>query len=266
MTNLRVTIVQANLIWESPEENMSHIQDLLEAHELETDIIILPEMFTTGFSMNPSALAEENGGMSHQWMIDLSKRYDAAVTGSLIITENGKYFNRLFWVEPDGDWTSYDKRHLFSFATEDKYYTAGTKRVIVEFRGWRICPLVCYDLRFPVWSRNADLLGLAPDHVYDMVIYVANWPAVRDLPWRAMLEARAHENQAYCIGVNRVGSDGSEMDYIGNSTIVSPKGEILHQKAELEHVFTQELSLQELQSFREKFPTWEDKDRFKLIH
>jgi predicted amidohydrolase len=251
---LKVTLVQQDIVWEKPAQNRAKLNHMLSDIG-ETDVVILPEMFTTGFTMNPSPLAEPMDGETTRWMKAKAATLNAAVTGSLIIAENGEFKNRLVWVNPDGQTFSNDKRHLFSMGGEPQHYTRGQERLIVEFRGWRICPLVCYDLRFPVWSRNTEN--------YDLLFYVANWPAPRQHVWKSLLVARAIENQAYCIGVNRSGTDGEGIAYEGGSCLCDAKGFAtfigVNQEAK-----TFALSLNELQAFRQKFPVLLDRDNFSF--
>jgi predicted amidohydrolase len=222
-----------------------------------TDLIILPEMFTTGFSMSAPELAEETEGETLRWMQAQAKRHQAVLTGSVIVKEADAYFNRLLWVRPDGSYKKYDKRHLFRMAKEHHTYTPGTERLVVELNGWRICPLVCYDLRFPVWSRNQE-------NAYDLLLYVANWPKARNHAWSTLLQARAIENLAYVAGVNRIGTDGNNHPYSGDSAIISPKGIKLLETSEVEGIHTLTLNKQELIDFREAFPAHLDADAFML--
>ncbi|MEZ4721501.1 MAG: amidohydrolase [Flavobacteriales bacterium] len=260
---LAVTIVQSELYWEIPETNRTHFLSLLRASDPKSDVIVLPEMFTTGFSMK-TELAEV-GTNTLNWMRSVSVEFDAAVIGSVMTKEGEQSFNRLYVVFPSGEYQTYDKRHLFSFAQEHEHFTAGEDRLIVEFRGWKICPMICYDLRFPVWSRNAEINGGDMSFVYDLLIYVANWPEARRRPWTTLLEARAHENQAYVVGVNRVGSDGMNIEYSGDSAVFSPRGERLsNTEPYMESVETVILSKVDLDAFREKFTPWNDKDRFEI--
>ena len=223
-----------------------------------TDLIVLPEMFTTGFSMNAAGLAEEAEGPSLTWMQQEALKYKAVVTGSVMVTEGESYFNRLYWVRPDGSYAKYDKKHLFRMAKEHHTYTSGQERLIVDLNGWKVCPLVCYDLRFPVWSRNTN-------NAYDLLLYVANWPKVRSQPWRTLLQARAIENLAYVVGVNRVGTDGNNHPYSGDSAIIHPKGHHLLETSEVEGIHTITLNKQELEDFREAFPAHLDADGFELL-
>ena len=254
MEKLNITLVQPDIIWEQPLANLEKY-DVMLSDIRNTDVIILPEMFTTGFSMHPEKLKETMEGPSIRWMKMLADEKESAVAGSLIIEDAGKVFNRLVWVFPDGKTEAYDKRHLFAMGKETQHYSGGDKKLIVEFKGWRFCPLICYDLRFPVWSRNTEN--------YDILIYVANWPAPRHHVWKNLLTARAIENQSYCIGVTRVGTDGAGLNYPGNSALVSPKGfpEYLGEK---EEVRTFELSHNELRDFRKSFPVLNDRDEFCL--
>jgi omega-amidase len=267
--NLKISIVQASLVWENKGANLRHLGELIADSQNDSDIIVLPEMFSTGFSMNAKKLAESDEGGTLAWMKELAQKSNSAVVGSFIakVSEGveNRFYNRLHWVEPSGIIRTYDKRHLFSFAGEANHYSAGKERLIVEYKGWRICPMVCYDLRFPVWSRNASLDGESDKDAYDLLIYVANWPEARNSAWINLLEARSHENQAYVVGVNRVGKDGNGINHIGNSAIFSPKGELLSKRiVEEEAVQTVEVGLYDLINYREKFRAWGDKDVFEL--
>ncbi|WBL22112.1 amidohydrolase [Zunongwangia sp. HRR-M8] len=256
--NLNVAIIQANLEWEDAAANRSLFSKKIEALSDSVELIVLPEMFTTGFSMNAENLAEETDGETLLWMKEYAKKKDAAITGSVIITENGDFYNRLLFVFPDGSYQKYDKRHTFTLAKEDKIYSKGNDRLIVEYKGWKICPLICYDLRFPVWSRNTE--------DYDLLIYVANWPEKRVAAWDALLKARAIENMSFCIGVNRVGEDGNDAVYNGHSAIYDCLGKILtEENAETE--FSKEICLDKsyLQDTRKQFKFLNDRDQFKLI-
>jgi omega-amidase len=223
-----------------------------------TDLVVLPEMFTTGFSMNAAPLAEPLSGPTVTWMQDQALRLQAVLTGSFICLENGAYLNRLIWVFPDGQFRYYDKRHRFSLAGEDKTYTAGVEKLIVEWKGWRVCPLICYDLRFPVWTRRTT------KEDYDLLIFVANWPARRAHHWRALLDARAIENQSYVAGVNIAGNDGNGYAYNGDSCVIDFAGQIICRISGQEGAFTAELSLEELQEYRRQFPFSSDADVFEL--
>jgi len=261
--SLRVTICQQPLFWEQRQDNLHRFANLLKPLAGQTDLIMLPEMFTTGFTMNTNDLAEPLHGDTFAWMKLMARELNATVTGSFICSEPGiestDYFNRLLWMNADGSFQHYDKRHLFTFAGEHFHFSAGRERVITELKGWRICPLICYDLRFPVWSRN---LASSP---YDLLIYVANWPEARSSAWKDLLVARAHENQCFVAGVNRVGTDGKGISYSGDSRIISPKGELLASTAPgVEAITTTTLSHTELVSFREKFRVLDDGDEFRM--
>ncbi|MEN0049129.1 MAG: amidohydrolase [Bacteroidota bacterium] len=251
---LTITIVQAALQWENIDANLEAFEQQLASQITQTDLIILPEMFTTGFSMDAQQLAEPMNGKTLQWMATQAKQYDAAIVGSFITKENDKFYNRLIWMQPDGNYQYYNKRHLFTMAEEHLTYEAGKEKLIVEWRGWTICPLICYDLRFPVWSRNIE--------DYDLLIYVANWPVARSFHWKALLQARAIENQSFTIGVNCVGKDGKGYYYTGDSCILSPAGEWLFQAADRKVVHTQSISKSDLVELRSKLPFLADRNQF----
>lgn len=289
--NLKITIIQSELHWENAAKNLAMFTDKIASITETTDVIVLPEMFTTGFTMNAKPLAETMNGNTVAWMKEQAKIKNAAVVGSLVITENNLYFNRLIWAQPDGKISFYNKRHLFRMANEHETYSAGNSRIIVEYKGWKICPLICYDLRFPVWSRNkefkVDSLKFKVDHsqeclssptthhpslithhspAFDLLIYVANWPEARKEPWCKLLEARAIENQVYVVGVNRVGKDGKDIPYSGNSAVIDPKGNVISNITEHQNcIQTIELNRQELDVFREKFPVGLDGDEFEIL-
>ncbi|MDZ4680624.1 MAG: amidohydrolase [Saprospiraceae bacterium] len=254
MENLRVSLLQTELVWEDKAANLKRFSEIIDALPADTDLILLPEMFTTGFSMNAPALAENMDGLTMQWLAGQAANNRAVIAGSFIAFEKGRYYNRFVWMRPDGSWAIYDKRHLFAYAGEDRIYSPGEKRLTVELKGWKICPLICYDLRFPVWSRNTEN--------YDLLLYVANFPERRRHAWTALLTARAIENQAYTIGVNRVGKDGQDIAYSGDSCVVDYEGNILYRLAEVEGMHTIELSADAQQVFREKFPFLKDQDVF----
>lgn len=257
MQDLRVTLVQSKLHWEDVNANLEMFtKKLATIAPYTTDLVILPEMFTTGFSMNAEELAETMEGNSIQWLKAEARRLEAIVTGSLIIAENGQFYNRLIWMQPDGSSQYYDKRHTFTMAEEHLTYAAGKQKLIVEWKTWRICPLICYDLRFPVWARNVE--------VYDLLLYTANWPVKRSSHWKTLLQARAIENQAYTIGVNRCGLDGNDHYYTGDSCILSPTGEIYFQAADVEAIETRHLSYDYLQMIRKKLPFLSDQDQFSV--
>lgn len=252
--DLKVTLVQPDLVWEHKEANLARLSGMLDAMGT-TDVVVLPEMFSTGFSMNAGKLAEEMDGQTVRWMTEKSRDFGAMISGSLIIIENGRYYNRFIWATPNGKLLWYDKKHLFSMGEEHLHYSPGDRRITIEWKGWKIRPLVCYDLRFPVWSRNHD--------DYDLLVYTANWPSPRHAVWKTLLQARALENQCYCIGVNRIGNDGLGIGYLGDSGLITPKGEATWLGIlETSRTFT--ISLGDLHRFREKFPVLKDRDRFKI--
>ncbi|MFT4663428.1 MAG: omega-amidase [Patescibacteria group bacterium] len=252
MQNLTITTVQADLIWENKKDNLEQFDLKLQSLQEKTDLIILPEMFTTGFSMNANAMAEPMEGPAIKWMAEKAKALGTVITGSLIIKEKDQFFNRLIWMSPDGSIQHYDKRHLFTLAKEHKTYTAGNKKLIISYKGWKICPLVCYDLRFPAWSRNQE--------DYDLLFYVANWPKPRAHHWKSLLMARAIENQSYVVGVNRVGVDEKNNSYTGDTSVIDYKGSLRYQVSESSDVFTTTLSYEEQKKFRAKLNFLPDRD------
>jgi omega-amidase len=256
--NLKIALVQIDLVWENPEQNKVNISKKIDAVSEKTDLIILPEMFTTGFTMNPYDFAETMDGEFIFWLKNIAKEKNTAITGSLIIKDSNNYYNRLIFVFPSGKIQTYDKRHTFTFAGEDKVFTAGNNKLIIEYKGWRICPLICYDLRFPVWARNLEN--------YDLLIYVANWPKPRINAWSTLLKARAIENMSYCVGVNRVGVDKRNNEYTGNSAAFDCLGKkISITKPNVESVETINLNKNNLIKNREKFQFLNDRDDFKII-
>jgi len=257
--NLRVSMIQSHIIWEDKAENLGYYGELIRRVSGKTDIAILPETFSTGFSMNVEKLADTMDGTTISTIKGWAQKYKLAVVGSFIVKENGKYFNRAFFITPDGEEYYYDKRHLFRMAEEDKYFSAGNKKTIVPYKGWNICLQVCYDLRFPVWSRNVD-------NEYDLLIYVANWPEVRKRVWKTLLQARAIENMAFVCGVNRVGIDGKGFIYRGDSIVYSPKGKKLADAGKREETTrTCTLEKKDLIKLRDKFPAWQDADQFTIL-
>lgn len=255
MKNLVVGLVQHIITPNAPEENLARYAAALAAMNKKVDLIVLPEVFTTGFCSSARQYAETVGGRAYQWMQEQAQKYNAVVTGSLVVKKADEYFNRLVWMHPDGTYTHYDKRHLFRMAGEHTRYAMGDKRVLVELNGWRILPLICYDLRFPVWSRNKN--------DYDMALYVANWPSARALHWNRLLQARAIENLSYVIGVNRVGMDEAGQHYAGDSSIYGPAGELIVTSQEPD-VLVVELFAEHLREYREQFPAHLDADNFSL--
>jgi omega-amidase len=257
MENLKITLFQGYLFWENIDKNLQNISLRLSNIREKTDLIILPEMFNTGFTMNAEKLAEPMNGKTMLWMHKIAKEYECVVTGSLIIKEGEKFYNRLIWMRPDGKYQCYDKRHLFTMAKEHQTYTAGKDKLIVELKGWKICPVICYDLRFPVWLRNVN-------EAYDLLIIVANWPERRALHWRTLIPARAVENQAYVIGLNRVGHDGNEIYHSGDSTCISPNGNVIYYKRDEEDVYTFSIIADEITKTRRALPFLKDADVFQL--
>jgi len=258
MDNLKITTFQAYLFWEKTDKNLQNLSLRLSALREKTDLIILPEMFNTGFTMNVADCGESMNGKSMQWMKKTAADYDCVVTGSLIITDKGKNYNRLIWMRPDGSFECYDKRHLFALGKEHHTFTAGTKKLIVELKGWKICPVICYDLRFPVWLRNVD-------EAYDLMIIVANWPERRALHWRTLIPARAVENQSYVIGLNRVGHDGNEVYHSGDSMCISPNGDVVYYKRDEEDLYTFSINGEELTKIRRALPFLKDEDKFEIL-
>ena len=260
MSTLIITGIQSSLHWEDKEANLQMFEEKIFSISQPTEIVVLPEMFSTGFSMQPKKLAEPMDGETVEWMKRIAAKKKIILTGSVIIEEDRNFYNRLVWVLPTGQIGYYDKRHLFAYGDEDQHYTAGKKRLIASVKGWKINLMVCYDLRFPVWSRQQG------DFEYDVLIYVANWPERRVHAWTTLLRARAIENQSYVIGVNRTGDDGNKIPYTGESMAVDPMGEILYHKNDEEDVFTVTLDRSDLEKTREKFPFWKDADQFKILN
>jgi len=254
---LKVTLIQTKLQWEDAVVNRANFSEKISQISEDTDLIVLPEMFTTGFSMNAAALAEETDGPSLQWMKAEAEKADAAITGSIIITEDDKFYNRLYFVLPDGSYGYYDKKHTFTLAKEHHTYSAGNAKLIVDYKGWKICPLICYDLRFPVWARNVD--------EYDVLLYVANWPEKRVNAWDALLKARAIENMSYCIGVNRVGLDGNDHKYSGHTAAYDVLGNLMSNQ-EWEKEFTETITLKKehISTLRDRLRFLQDRDLFDL--
>jgi len=253
MQDLKVALIQTDLTWENPVQNRANFTHKIDAITEQVDLIILPEMFTTGFTMNPYKVAETMGGETIFWLQKIAKEKEVAITGSLIIEENNNYYNRLVFVCPSGEIKTYDKKHTFTLAGEDKVYTAGIEKLIVSYKGWKICPLICYDLRFPVWARNVE--------EYDVLIYVANWPKPRVTAWDALLKARAIENMSYCLGVNRVGVDVNDYEYVGHSVAYDSLGkEISNLNPSEEKVEIVTLDAKQLQKVRKKLQFLNDRD------
>ena len=259
MNDLKITLIQSNLFWENKSKNLEQFSKKIDDIKEATDLIVLPEMFSTGFSMKPEKLAETMDGETVKWIKEQAKKKNCVVTGSFICEENGRYYNRLLWMHPDGTFAKYDKRHLFSMGDEHNHYAAGEEKIIVELKGWKICPLICYDLRFPVWARNTK------ETSYDVLMYVANWPERRSYPWKTLLLARAIENQCYVIGSNRVGADGNDITHSGDSAVIDAKGEIISKiKPNEEATETITLNYSDLMEFRKQFPAILDADQFEV--
>lgn len=253
---LQVTIIQADLIWENQTENRKRFEEKINTI-LSTDVIVLPEMFTTGFSMNPTPLAETMEGETVNWMKQFALKKDCLMIGSIIIKENNQYYNRLLAVYPDGSLRSYDKKHLFTLANEHHFYTAGSKQLLIEYKGWKLFPLICYDLRFPVWARNT--------FNYDVLIYIASWPKQRIAAWDALLKARSIENMTYTIGVNRVGADANGFEYSGHSAIIDALGTcVLSTQEYQEEVKSIVIEKSTLEQIREKLQFLNDRDHFTI--
>ncbi|MFC4723126.1 amidohydrolase [Geojedonia litorea] len=254
---LKVAIIQSELVWENPKQNRKNFKEKIQSIAGSIDIVVLPEMFTTGFTMNASEHAEAMDGKTVLWMQQLASEKNAVIAGSLIIKEQNKYYNRLCFVQPDGVIHTYDKRHTFTLAGEHNVYEGGSKKVIIDYKGWKICPLVCYDLRFPVWARNTE--------DYDILIYVANWPKPRIMAWDTLLKARAIENMCYCIGVNRVGIDAMDHEYCGHTTIYDVLGNNISPiRPNKEHIEIVTLERNHINFYRNKLKFLADRDTFTL--
>lgn len=255
---LHITLIQPNIVWENKVANLLQYEEMIAGLSATKHIVALPEMFSTGFSMAPERLAEPMSGDTVTWMANMAVKYRCILTGSLIIEEEGRYYNRMLWVQPDGRIGFYDKRHLFAYADEDKHYNKGETRLITQVNGWRINLMVCYDLRFPVWARNQG-------DEYDVLLYVANWPEVRSLAWKTLLQARAIENMCYVVGVNRVGQDGKGYNYSGDSSVFGPLGEKIWQQSNEVACHTITLEKDLVSNTRSKLPFLNDADRFMLL-
>lgn len=253
---MKIALIQSSLFWENPKANRNHFEVKINAITEQVDLIVLPEMFSTGFTMNPEAVFEMMEGETIQWLQSLAKAKNSAITGSLIIKENDNFYNRLVFVFPSGEMQFYDKRHLFTLAGEDKVYTSGKEKLIIEYLGWKICPLVCYDLRFPVFARNVE--------DYDLLIYVANWPKSRIQAWDTLLKARSVENMCYTVGVNRTGFDDNNLEYNGHSQTVDFLGNYILEPQETEGVFIVELNKEKLVETIKKLGFLNDRDSFEL--
>jgi predicted amidohydrolase len=261
MSSLTLSLIQSGLFWENKQANLAMFEEKIMGIQGKTEVVVLPEMFSTGFSMRPSALAESMDGDTVNWMKQVAMKKKVILTGSVIIEENGRYFNRLLWVLPNGSLGCYDKRHRFAFAGEDEAYTPGDTRLIASVKGWKINLQVCYDLRFPVWARQQT--EDVPE--YDVLLYVANWPERRSHAWKTLLTARAIENQCYVIGVNRVGEDGNGIAHAGDSMAIDGLGATICHIPGEESIQTITLQKEPLEDIRSKFPFWKDADHFKII-
>ena len=254
---MNVALIQTDIVWENPSENRKVLEEKINALTESVDLIVLPEMFTTGFTMHPNFVAETMNGATILWLKEISKTKKCAITGSLVITENENFYNRMVFVFPNGEIQYYDKKHLFTLAGEDKVYTSGKEKVIINYNNWKICLQVCYDLRFPLFSRNTEN--------YDLLIYVASWPKVRTNAWDILLKARAVENLSYAIGVNRIGTDNNDFEYIGHSQIIDELGNCIIEPTEKEGVFIANLDKDKMLETRNKLNFLNDKDEFNLV-
>ncbi|HJR99918.1 MAG TPA: amidohydrolase [Flavobacterium sp.] len=253
---MKIALIQSSLVWENPKSNRVYFEQKINGINESVNLIVLPEMFSTGFTMNPSVVAETMQGETVLWVQSLAKAKKTAITGSLVIEESGNFYNRMLFVFPSGEIQHYDKKHLFTLAGEDKVYTAGNQKLIVDYLGWKICPMVCYDLRFPVFSRNVEN--------YDLLLYVASWPEKRIYAWDALLKGRAIENMSYVAGLNRTGVDGNELLYNGHSQLMDCLGDYIIKPQETEAVFVATLDYQKLLETRKKFGFLNDRDSFEL--
>jgi len=284
MSTLTCTLIQTKLFWEDAAANRQMLEEKINSIKEKTEVVILPEMFSTGFSMHPEKFAETMEGETVEWMKKIASSKKIIITGSLMMKETSEkvgdevYYNRLIWMLPNGEYGFYDKRHLFAYGDEHNHYSKGNKRLIASVNGWKVNLQVCYDLRFPVWSRQSPLVSQSILELrgvegesevsleYDLLIYIANWPERRSLAWKTLLQARAIENQCYVIGVNRVGEDGTGVYYAGDSMVINSMGEILYQKNNEEDIFTIQLNRQHLEETRKRFPFWKDADRFIITN
>ncbi len=269
MQDLKITIIQSNLHWENVQKNLDMFSEKIAAVK-NSDLIVLPEMFSTGFTMKSKEFAEDTNGKTVEWIRAQAKKTNAVVAGGIIAKKGNYFYNKLIWMRPDGTFEQYNKRHLFRMANEQQHYSPGNKKIIVDLKGWKVCPLVCYDLRFPVWSRNKTKVKnkklTEVKYQYDLLIYIANWPERRNHPWKTLLQARAIENLSYVVGVNRVGNDGNEIYHSGDSAIINYKGEVISKtKAHEENIETITISYNELTEFRKSFPAGLDADSFEIL-
>jgi omega-amidase len=263
MQDLKITLVQSDLHWEDIEANLAMFEEKIWQIGNSTDVIVLPEMFTTGFTMAAPKFAEHMNMRTFKWMKQMADQTGALILGSYIVTVHERYYNRLLWMEPNGNFKTYDKRHLFRMSQEHKTFSPGESLLIGTWKGWRICPLICYDLRFPVWSRNKFDFNSKKLN-YDVMVYVANWPTTRIEAWDTLLKARAIENLSYVVGVNRIGQDDNGIEYNGHSSIISPKGDAIWTNEGAETIRTMELNANSLHAFRDRFPAYMDGDDFTI--
>lgn len=263
--DLNICLVQGETHWHDPQANRDYYGALLKQAKQKADIYVLPETFTSGFSNDAIADAETMQGPTLQWMLEKARHHDAVITGSVQIRDGDNVFNRLIWAQPDGHYKCYDKRHLFRMANEHQRYASGKQRLVIEYKGWRICPLVCYDLRFPVYSRNRFNRDVANRFDYDVLLYVANWPAARRHAWNSLLPARAIENLAYVAAVNRVGTDGNSIEYAGDSVALDFLGQSIVSGGKQDEVLSCSFSASELHAYRARFPAYLDADNFEII-
>ena len=261
MSSLSFTLIQSNLFWENATQNLEMFSKKLDAIDKKSNVVILPEMFSTGFSMQPNLFAEKMDGVTINWMKQQATKHKIILCGSIMIEEDGNYFNRFVWMQPNGVWATYDKKHLFAFAGENNYFTAGKNQLITQANGIKIKPLICYDLRFPVWARQQT--NNAND-MYDVLLYVANWPERRSYAWKSLLVARAIENQCFVIAVHRIGKDGNDINHSGDSMIINPLGEIIYCNSNEESIFTYTINKVEIEEIRNRFPFYIDADGFNI--
>lgn len=257
--SLRITLIQSNLFWEDKRTNIQQFTNRIFDIAEPTDLIVLPEMFSTGFTMNSQKLAEPMDGFTVNWMKEVALVKNSAICGSLIIIENNQYFNRFLFVEPNGNVQQYDKAHLFRMGEENKHFTSGNNRICIEYKGWKIAPFICYDLRFPIWLKRTEKFD------YDLILVVASWPEKRITHWQVLNQARAIENQCYIAGINRVGEDGNQVNYNGQSTLYNPQGKLLNELTHEEYETTFTIHLPELKTYRKAFPVWLDDDNFEIL-
>jgi predicted amidohydrolase len=260
---MNIALIQSDIYWENKEKNFLHFSEKIKSLNENTDVIVLPEMFTTGFTMNSQKFAEKIGEKTTEWMLQMASEKKSCLTGSFITKENDSYYNTLLWAYPDGKFQFYHKRHLFRMAEEHKHYSSGKSKIICEYKGVKFLPLICYDLRFPVWSRNRFNVN---NEFYDVLIYVANWPQVRIDAWKKLLFARAIENLSYVVGVNRIGIDGTHKEYNGQSMAINFKGECIVDCEDNDVIKVAKIDIDELKSFREKFPAYLDADDFNICY